>query len=64
MRFLMDESTGPLVAEWLGEQGHEVFSVYDLARGMDDDDIVENSRAEALAPILRRPIARTICGGN
>ena len=46
MRFLVDESTGPVVAEWLIEQGHEVFSVYDLARGMDDDDIVEKAHKE------------------
>jgi len=40
MRFLVDECAGPSIAEWLRERGHEVFSVYDLARGMDDDDIV------------------------
>jgi len=43
MRFLVDESTGPAVAEWFRMQGHEVFSVYDLARGMDDDDIVQKA---------------------
>lgn len=40
MRFLLDESTGPAVAEWLRQQGHEVFSVYDEARGMDDNGII------------------------
>jgi predicted nuclease of predicted toxin-antitoxin system len=40
MRFLVDESTGPFVAEWLLAQGHEVFSVYESARGMDDDEIM------------------------
>ncbi len=39
VRFLVDESTGPAVARWLQEQGHAVFSVYDEARGMDDDRI-------------------------
>ena len=39
MRFLVDECTGPAVAEWLHNQKHEVFSVFDEARGMDDDDI-------------------------
>jgi len=34
VRFLVDESTGPAVASWLRAQGHEVFSVYDEARGM------------------------------
>lgn len=32
MRFLVDECTGPVVARWLLEQKHEVFSVYDAAR--------------------------------
>lgn len=43
MRFLVDESTGPSVAEWLHEQGHEVFSVYEMARGIDDDTIVQKA---------------------
>jgi len=43
MRFLVDESTGPAVAEWLSSEGHEVFSVYDLARGLDDDNIVQKA---------------------
>ena len=40
MRFLVDESTGPAVAQWLATQGHEVFSIYESARGIDDDAIV------------------------
>lgn len=47
MRFLVDESTGPTVAEWLYEQGHEVFSVYEMARGMDDDSIVQKASNES-----------------
>jgi len=46
MRFLVDESTGPAVAEWLRQQGHEVFSIYDEARGMDDDDVIRKAFAE------------------
>jgi predicted nuclease of predicted toxin-antitoxin system len=46
MRFLVDESTGPAVAEWLRLQGHEVFSVYDEARGMDDDNIIQKAFTE------------------
>jgi len=46
MRFLVDESTGPAVAEWLRQQGHEAFSVYDEARGMDDDDIIQKAFTE------------------
>lgn len=47
MRFMVDESTGPSVATWLRDQGHEVFSVYEEARGMDDDEIIEKAFAES-----------------
>ena len=40
MRFLVDECTGPAVAKWLRNHNHEVFSVFEEARGMDDDDII------------------------
>jgi predicted nuclease of predicted toxin-antitoxin system len=46
MRFLVDECTGPSVARRLEEQGHEVFSVYDAARGSEDDDILRQAYAE------------------
>ena len=46
MRFLVDESTGPAVARWLRDRGHEVFSVYDSARGTDDDEIMEKAFTE------------------
>ncbi|MBW2154811.1 MAG: DUF5615 family PIN-like protein [Deltaproteobacteria bacterium] len=46
MRFLVDECTGPAVAEWLHGQGHEVFSVYDEARGLDDETIIQKAFAE------------------
>ena len=46
MRFLVDESTGPAVAKWLQQQGHEAFSVYDEARGMGDDDIIQKAFRE------------------
>ena len=46
MRFLVDECTGSLVAKWLKENGHEVFSVYDEARGATDDDILMKAFAE------------------
>ena len=46
MRFLVDECTGPVVARWLRERQHEVFSVYEEARGMDDDDIIQKAFAE------------------
>lgn len=46
MRFLVDECTGPAVARWLREQKHKVFSVYEEARGMDDDDIIQKAFTE------------------
>jgi predicted nuclease of predicted toxin-antitoxin system len=47
MRFIVDECTGPKVARWLREQGHEVFSVYDEARGMKDDSIINKAFTES-----------------
>jgi predicted nuclease of predicted toxin-antitoxin system len=46
MRFLVDECTGPAVAQWLREQKHQVWSVYEEGRGMDDDDIVQKAFVE------------------
>lgn len=46
MRFLVDECTGPAVARWLSEQKHEVFSVYEEARGMTDDDVIAKACIE------------------
>jgi len=46
MRFLVDECTGPAVAHWLEQQGHDVFSVYERARGTDDDRVLEIAQAE------------------
>lgn len=40
MRFLVDECTGPTVAEWLRASGHEVFSVYEEARGLLDEAVI------------------------
>jgi predicted nuclease of predicted toxin-antitoxin system len=46
MRFLVDECTGPAVAHWLRAQKHEVFSVYEEARGMEDDEVITKAFAE------------------
>jgi predicted nuclease of predicted toxin-antitoxin system len=46
MRFMVDESTGPAVAEWLRGQGHEIFSVYEAARGLTDETIVQKAYEE------------------
>jgi predicted nuclease of predicted toxin-antitoxin system len=40
VRLLVDECTGPAVARWLRSQGHDVFSVYEQARGVGDDAII------------------------
>lgn len=45
MRFLVDECTGPAVAKWLREQGHEVFSVYEEMRGADDEEVIRKACA-------------------
>lgn len=48
MRFLVDECSGPTLAQWLQDQGHDVFSVYEQARGITDEEVlriaVENER--------------------
>ncbi|MFO7992410.1 MAG: DUF5615 family PIN-like protein [Thermoplasmata archaeon] len=46
MRFLVDECTGSLVAKWLKEEGHTVFSVYDEARGSDDVTLIDKAYDE------------------
>jgi len=43
MRFPVDESTGPAVAQWLEEKGHEVVSVFKDLRGMPDVNIIEKA---------------------
>lgn len=46
MRFL-DECTGPAVAAWLRNEGHEVFSVFEEDRGMDDEAIIQKALRES-----------------
>lgn len=46
MRFLVDECMGPAVAQWLRQEKHDVFSVYEQARGMDDDAVIQKAFAE------------------
>ena len=41
--FWLMSAQAPSVARWLGNQGHEVFSVYDQARGIQDDDILQKA---------------------
>lgn len=46
MRFLVDECIGPAVAEWLRSLHHDVFSVYDEARGLDDESLIQKADLE------------------
>jgi predicted nuclease of predicted toxin-antitoxin system len=39
VRFLVDENGGLVLPNWLRSKGHEVFSVYESARGIDDEVI-------------------------
>ncbi|MBI5220010.1 MAG: DUF5615 family PIN-like protein [Bacteroidia bacterium] len=42
MKFIIDECTGPKVAQWLAEQ-YDVFSVYDEMRGENDISIIQKA---------------------
>lgn len=46
MRFLVDECTGPAVAKWLKADGHDVFSVFDNAKGIPDNEVLAIAVAE------------------
>lgn len=46
MRFLVDECTGSIVASWLKHQNHEVFSIFDEARGMVDEQVIQKAISE------------------
>lgn len=46
MRFLVDESTGPAVARWLQEQGHDAIAIKDVARGAGDEEVLQKATAE------------------
>ncbi|MEZ5450821.1 MAG: DUF5615 family PIN-like protein [Thiolinea sp.] len=46
MRFIVDECTGTKVAEFLRQQGHEVLSVYEQARGSTDDELIQKACME------------------
>ncbi len=46
MRFLVDECTGAKVAKWLRDADYEVFSVFDEARGMTDDEVLTKAFVE------------------
>jgi predicted nuclease of predicted toxin-antitoxin system len=46
MKLIVDECTGPSAAGWLEEQGYEVYSVFEKARGISDSAIIRKAEAE------------------
>lgn len=46
MRFIVDECTGPKVASWLRDKGYEAFSIFEDARGLNDDGIIKKAVEE------------------
>jgi len=46
MRFVVAECTGPAVAHWLEKRGHDVFSVYDDAPGIEDAEVLHRAHEE------------------
>jgi predicted nuclease of predicted toxin-antitoxin system len=46
MRFLVDECTGPRVADWLTNQGRDVFSAFHQSRGASDEELLNRANAE------------------
>jgi predicted nuclease of predicted toxin-antitoxin system len=46
MRFLVDECTGPAVARWLRALGHDALSIFETARGLDDESILKKAFTE------------------
>jgi predicted nuclease of predicted toxin-antitoxin system len=46
MKFIVDECTGPAVVQWLRSQGHEVISVFEDCRGIDDEEIIKKAASE------------------
>jgi len=46
IKFLIDECTGSKVAEWLENEGYEVYSVFDKSRGISDEEIIQKASEE------------------
>ena len=46
MRFVVDECIGSKAAQWMRDENYEVFSVFDEARGMLDDEILAKAFSE------------------
>lgn len=46
MNFLVDECTGPAVARWLRDAGHDAVSVTECMSGSDDELVIERAARE------------------
>jgi len=46
VRFLLDECIGPVVARWLQNLNHDVISIYDTNRGIDDQQVLQKAVRE------------------
>jgi len=46
MRFLVDECTGPAVAQWLAREGHDACSVFDELPGIPDKEVIRRAYDE------------------
>ncbi|WP_210391285.1 DUF5615 family PIN-like protein [Synechococcus sp. PCC 7502] len=62
MQFLVDECTGSKVAKWLQGQGYEVFSIYDQARGISDDAVLQKAFSENWILLMIKTLARRVIG--
>jgi predicted nuclease of predicted toxin-antitoxin system len=47
MRFIVDESTGAAVVQYLREQGHDVLAVAEVMPQADDKDILERAAMDS-----------------
>ncbi len=47
MKFVVDECTGPTVARWLRQEGFDVISIVDDARGAADDQVLSLAHTDA-----------------
>jgi predicted nuclease of predicted toxin-antitoxin system len=45
-KFLVDECVGLDIANWLQEQGYDAISIYDIATGSDDNEVLEKAFTE------------------
>jgi len=46
IKFIIDECTGPIVANWLGKEGFQVLSIYDQMRGIKNFEIISIAQNE------------------